>query len=62
MAQTHDGAMRVLARKAGVIVPCCVSCNSSKKNRDLDEWIATRPGPIKDELIGIIVMQDCWPV
>lgn len=44
------------------LVPACVSCNSSKRDRDLDEWFMTTPHPIKEQLANILVMQHCWPV
>ena len=38
----------------GNIVLACVSCNSSKKDRDLDEWLSRIP--ITDDLFDVIAL------
>ena len=40
----------------GNIVPCCMSCNSSKRNMDPDEWIDARLGQCHPALIDILVI------
>lgn len=42
------------------VVPACGPCNSSKRDRDLDEWIAATGRDVKDELVNMLVMQHCW--
>jgi len=41
----------------GNVAPACISCNSSKKDRDLDQFLLERPN-VNDLLIDILVMAE----
>lgn len=41
----------------GNIVPACTSCNSSKKHRPLDEWLAGRT--VSSYLIDTLILSEC---
>ncbi|HVA89849.1 MAG TPA: HNH endonuclease, partial [Chloroflexota bacterium] len=43
------------------IVPACVSCNSSKGNRNLDEWLTKTGKVINSHVIDRIILADCAP-
>lgn len=44
----------------GNIIPCCQSCNSSKKDRDLYEWIETKDiNTLHPDLLDILALAEC---
>lgn len=46
----------------GNIVPCCASCNSSKKDQDLEEWLdKTNRHNLHPKLMDIIALSFCVP-
>jgi 5-methylcytosine-specific restriction endonuclease McrA len=41
----------------GNVVPCCVSCNSSKKARDLEDWLDSREGHLSEALANVLSLR-----
>lgn len=43
----------------GNIVPACISCNSSKKDQDIWEWLEKKGITPGDELVNRIILAEC---